>query len=72
MSHMRKKAKAILESLPDKMQLVFRLKVLEGYTYAQIAEETGVSINTVKTQLKRARSRITGFKELIVLFWGAA
>lgn len=48
----------IVESMPDKMQQVFKLKFLNGYKYAEIAKELDVSINTVKTQLKRAKFKI--------------
>lgn len=66
---MHDKAKAILTQLPDRMQKIYELKVLEGYSYAEIATEMDVSVNTVKTQLKRARRKITELHELIVLFW---
>lgn len=66
---MQAKAEAILKGLPKKMRHIFRLKVVEGYTYAEIAAELDISINTVKTQLKRARARITKLNHLLVLFW---
>lgn len=66
---MHGKAKTILSQLPEKMQKIFQLKVLEGYSYAEIAAEMDISVNTVKTQLKRARKKITELHELIVLFW---
>ena len=49
----------IVDSLPEKMQQIVKLKFLHQYKYAEIAEELGVSINTVKTQLKRAKVKIT-------------
>ncbi|PIA81065.1 hypothetical protein BFR04_15285 [Gaetbulibacter sp. 4G1] len=49
----------IVDTLPDKMQQIVKLKFLHNYKYSEIAEELGVSINTVKTQLKRAKLRIT-------------
>ena len=49
----------IVDSLPSKMQQIVKLKFLHHYKYAEIAEELGISINTVKTQLKRAKSKIT-------------
>ena len=49
----------IVDTLPDKMQQVVRLKFLHNYTYAEIATELNISINTVKTQLKRAKAKIT-------------
>lgn len=66
---MVQKAQIILNNLPQKMRRIFSLKVIEGYSYAEIAEEMDISVNTVKTQLKRARSRIIHLNELIVLFF---
>tara|TARA_R110001583_G_scaffold118216_3_gene269478 strand:- start:50461 stop:51021 length:561 start_codon:yes stop_codon:yes gene_type:complete len=48
----------IINSLPEKMQVIVKLKYLENYKYAEIAEELDVSVNTVKTQLKRAKIKI--------------
>lgn len=49
----------IVDSLPEKMQQIVRLKFLHNYKYQDIANELGVSVNTVKTQLKRAKLKIT-------------
>ncbi|WP_298780116.1 RNA polymerase sigma factor [uncultured Polaribacter sp.] len=47
-----------VDKMPLKMQKIFKLKFFENYKYSEIAEELQISINTVKTQLKRARSFI--------------
>lgn len=49
----------IVDTLPDRMQKVVRLKFLHNYKYKEIADELGISVNTVKTQLKRAKLKIT-------------
>jgi len=49
----------IIDTLPEKMQQVVRLKFLHNYKYSEIATELNISINTVKTQLKRAKFKIT-------------
>lgn len=49
----------IVDTLPERMQQIVRLKFLHNYKYSEIANELGISINTVKTQLKRAKSKIT-------------
>lgn len=49
----------IVDTLPDKMQQIVKLKFLHNYKYNDIATELGISVNTVKTQLKRAKLRIT-------------
>ncbi|WP_308992362.1 RNA polymerase sigma-70 factor [Mariniflexile litorale] len=49
----------IVDTLPDRMQQIVKLKFLHNFKYSEIAEELGISVNTVKTQLKRAKSKIT-------------
>lgn len=49
----------IVDTLPEKMQQIVKLKFLHNYKYADIAQELNISINTVKTQLKRAKIKIT-------------
>lgn len=48
------KVKASIEKLPKECKNIFILHNLEGLSYAQIAERNQISINTVKTQMKRA------------------
>lgn len=49
-----KKLEKILNELPDQMQNVVRLHAFKGLKYNEIAATLGVSVNTVKTHLKRA------------------
>ena len=49
-----KKLEKILNELPDQMQNVVTLHAFKGLKYNEIAETLGVSVNTVKTHLKRA------------------
>ncbi|MFH7019191.1 RNA polymerase sigma-70 factor [Flavobacterium sp. FlaQc-47] len=48
----------IVEGFPASMQQIFKLKFVENYKYNEIADELGISVNTVKTQLKRAKLKI--------------
>lgn len=48
------RVKASIDKLPTACKHVFMLHNFEGLSYAQIAERNGISINTVKTQMKRA------------------
>ncbi|GAA4298739.1 RNA polymerase sigma-70 factor [Aestuariibaculum suncheonense] len=57
----------IIDTLPEKMQQVVRLKFIENYSYQEIADELNVSLNTVKTQLKRAKSKITEMISLVLV-----
>lgn len=47
-----------LECLPEKCQKIFILSVVEGMSYAETAEALGVSVNTVKSQVKIAYKKI--------------
>lgn len=57
----------IIDTLPEKMQQVVKLKFLHNYKYSEIASELDVSVNTVKTQLKRAKLKITESITIIVI-----
>ena len=56
-----------IESLPEKMQHIVKLKFLHGYSYAEISTELDISINTVKTQLKRAKVKIMEFVSILII-----
>lgn len=43
-----------IKSLPDECRHVFMMSRFEGKTYAEIAADTGISINTVKYHIKHA------------------
>lgn len=46
----------LVQRLPDRYRLVFNLHVLEGYAHPEIGELLGISENTSKSQLARAKS----------------
>jgi len=45
-----------VQELPEHYRLVFRLRELEGKSYEEISEITGVNLGTVKSRLHRARN----------------
>jgi RNA polymerase sigma-70 factor (ECF subfamily) len=47
-----------IDGLPRSQREVLELSVFEGWSYTEIAEHLGVSENTVKTRVSRARSRL--------------
>ena len=51
MQHMRK----VLEQLPDLQKTIIFLRDVEGYTFEEIAEVTGVKVNALRVTLSRAR-----------------
>lgn len=47
-----------IESLPQQMKEIFKMKYLQGARTKEIAEIKGISENTIKTQLQRAKEKI--------------
>ncbi len=45
-----------IQRLPEGYRLVFNLYVVEGFSHKEIAEQLGVSVNTSKSQLSRAKA----------------
>lgn len=54
--YLRRLVENTVEELPEHHRLVFRLRELEGKSYEEIAEITGVNLGTVKSRLHRARN----------------
>jgi RNA polymerase sigma-70 factor (family 1) len=52
------KIKTAIDELPPQMARAFRLKLLEGLKQDEIAVEMEISVNSVKTHLKRARVKL--------------
>lgn len=47
-----------IQQLPEGYKVVFNLFVVEGYSHKEIAELMGISINTSKTQLFKAKATL--------------
>lgn len=66
------KIKQILETLPAQCKLVFTMSCLEGKRYKEIADELGISVNTVKAHIVKAyriiREGIDHQSNLILFF----
>ena len=45
----------LIEELPPGFRTVFNMYVIEGYSHKEIADELGISENTSRSQLQRAR-----------------
>lgn len=54
---------AYIDGLPDLYRDVARRRLVDGLKYAEIAEETGLELNTVRTRLRRAKALIEKMKE---------
>jgi len=62
------KVNLALQELPDQQQEIVRLKYFENKKHVEIATSLDISINTVKTQLSRAKDKLrkTLFKSLLL------
>lgn len=47
-----------IEALPDLYREIARKRLVDGMQYKEIAEETGIELNTVRTRIRRARQII--------------
>jgi RNA polymerase sigma-70 factor (ECF subfamily) len=54
--HLKETIDRAVTQLPEHHRVVFVLRELEGKTYEEIAEITGVNLGTVKSRLNRARN----------------
>ncbi|WP_293300404.1 RNA polymerase sigma factor [Pedobacter sp. UBA4863] len=50
-------------SLPLQCKVIFEMVYIEGKKYQEVADELGLSINTIKTQLKRALAKMRAIME---------
>ena len=61
-----------VEELPEQCRIILKLVIWEEMKYAEVAEKLGISLNTVKNQMKIAyrklREKLSG-KQLYLLFF---
>lgn len=57
---------AAIEKLPPACSEVFNLVVLSGLKYQEAADDLGISVNTVKSQLKRAHRLLDEHLHLVI------
>src|SRR6218665_1775532 len=69
------KIQTLVEKIPQSRREIFISHVVEGLSYAEIAEDHNISINTVKTQMKRAYAslresqNISPLKFILYFMW---
>ena len=49
---------AAIEELPDDMRAVIVLRDIEGFSYDEVSQITGVNVGTVKSRISRGRARL--------------
>lgn len=68
------KVEQLLANMPEQQRKVYRLAKIDGYSYDEIAEMTGISRHTVNTYIKRAniflKQQILNRPELFTLAVG--
>lgn len=69
---LRERLNVFIDGLPEKCREIFLLACVEGLKYREVAERLEVSVNTVKTQVKSAYTKLrTDFglkeRELIIV-----
>lgn len=57
----------LVERIPQARREIFMSHIVEGLSYAEIAENYNISVNTVKTQMKRAYAFLREFENTSTL-----
>ena len=57
----------LVDKIPQARREIFMSHIVEGHSYAEIAEMYNISINTVKTQMKRAYAFLREFENTTTL-----
>lgn len=63
----RKKLLQQIDNLPEKSKEVFKAIVLDNLKYKEVAEQLGITVNTVKTHYSRALKKLRGSLDIIIL-----
>ena len=59
----KSKIQTLVDKIPQARREIFVSHVVEGHSYAEIAEMYNISVNTVKTQMKRAYAFLREFEK---------
>ena len=51
-----------IEGLPELYRKIAKMRLVDGLQYSEIAEETGLPLNTVRTRIRRAKTQIDKIK----------
>lgn len=59
----RMETEKYIDGLPDLYRSIARMRLVDGLQYKEIAEETGMALNTVRTRIRRAKEQIDRLKQ---------
>ena len=54
-TEVRTRTARMVDELPELYRNIARMRLIEGMQYKEIADETGLELNTVRTRIRRAR-----------------
>jgi len=60
----REQTEKYIDGLPELYRDIARKRLIEGMQYKEIADETGIELNTVRTRIRRAKAQIEEMKRL--------
>jgi RNA polymerase sigma-70 factor (ECF subfamily) len=63
----KSRIQTLVDKIPQARREIFISHIVEGHSYAEIAEMYNISINTVKTQMKRAYAFLREFENTTTL-----
>ncbi len=70
-SHVEARLWTAIDSLPEKCREVFLLSKRDGMKYEEIADELGISVNTVRNQISKALKILKdGAVKIFMFFFG--
>ena len=59
----REETEQLVEGLPELYRDIAHKRLIEGMQYKEIAEETGLELNTVRTRIRRAKQMLDKMKD---------
>ena len=59
----REETEQLVEGLPELYRDIAHKRLIEGMQYKEIAEETGLELNTVRTRIRRAKQMLDKMKQ---------
>ena len=67
----REESEGLVDGLPELYRDVARKRLIEGMQYKEIAEETGLELNTVRTRIRRAKIILDKMKNAVIIIIAA-
>ncbi|MBQ9475048.1 MAG: sigma-70 family RNA polymerase sigma factor [Bacteroidales bacterium] len=67
----REETQSLVDGLPELYRDIAHKRLIEGMQYKEIAEETGLELNTVRTRIRRAKQMLDKMKNLVIVILAA-